>query len=44
HHGLRIEGYVCEDSRDPLLSMWALVGLVHIHFGVTTDLVFPNAD
>jgi hypothetical protein len=41
-HGLRIEGYVCEDPGEPLVSMWAVAVLVHEHFGyIEVDVHLP---
>lgn len=41
HGELAIEGYVCEDPKDPLVSMWALAKLAHEHFGVNVDIIPP---
>jgi hypothetical protein len=42
HGELVIEGYVCEDPSEPLMSMWALAKLANEHFQVNVDVIAPD--
>lgn len=38
-NGVTIEGYVCLNMLDPLMSMWGLAELMHKHFGINVDVM-----
>jgi len=41
HGELLIEGYLCADPEEPLMSMWALAQLAHEHFGIDVEVHAP---